>query len=289
MNAVEHLPVNEKVLHRHATLARQARAVERAERRAAATSASAWTMFGPKPAELQRRAPQACSGLDGDARARRAGEGDEVDARIAYDRLAHRRTAVQDVEDAGREARVEKICASIWMQVGASGGALNTTALPAAMAGPTLWQAMLNGALNGTMAPTTPTGKRSSMASLPAPSSLPSSGTCLPSMRIASSAQKPIVSAERLTSMRVSLSALPVSSVMAQAIASLRSRISACTLLRRSARRYPGAAAAHAPIPPWRSLGRRSLDSLRPPSSPLCHYRGRRRRRSRRRRTSHRR
>ena len=49
--------------------------------------------------------------------------------------------------------------------------------LPAAIAGAILCAARLNGALNGVIAATTPTGKRSSQASLPAPIALPSSGT----------------------------------------------------------------------------------------------------------------
>ena len=109
-------------------------------------------------------------------------------------------------------------------------------ALPAARAGAILWQARLNGALKGVMPATTPTGKRSRKANLPAPIAVPSSGTCSPSIRIASSAESRIVSCDRVTSARASLIAFPVSRDMTSAMASARSTRSAATLRSSAAR-----------------------------------------------------
>ncbi len=119
---------------------------------------------------------------------------------------------------------------------GDCGGALSTMALPAAMAGAILWHARLKGALKGVMPATTPTGKRSRNASLPAPIAVPSSGTCSPSIRMASSAESRIVSWDRVTSARASLIALPVSRDMVSAMPSARSTTRAATLRRSAAR-----------------------------------------------------
>ena len=64
------------------------------------------------------------------------------------------------IESAGVPASTNS-CASIWDNPGVCGAGFQTTALPAAIAGPILWQARLNGALNGVIAATTPTGNGS--------------------------------------------------------------------------------------------------------------------------------
>ena len=49
-------------------------------------------------------------------------------------------------------------CARRSAESGVAVPGFSTTALPPASAGPTLWQAIASGSLNGVMAPTTPTG-----------------------------------------------------------------------------------------------------------------------------------
>ena len=88
---------------------------------------------------------------------------------------------------------------------------LRITELPAASAGPTLWQGRFNGKLNGVMHATTPQGTRSVKPNLPAPSAAASSGKTSPVIRLASSAESSIVSAARATSDRASARILPSS------------------------------------------------------------------------------
>ena len=99
----------------------------------------------------------------------------------------------------GRPAS-SRISTSVSAESGVSLAGLRITALPAASAGPTLWQTRLSGKLNGVIAATTPHGTRSVKPSLPAPPGAPSSGSTSPPSRLASSAESSIVSAARLTS-----------------------------------------------------------------------------------------
>lgn len=202
---------------------------------ASAMSASACTMVGPLPpsSSATRRRPLAAlisapTRLDPvkvtkSTRGSRTSAGPTV---LPYSRLTN----------PGGVPASANISASLLTTHEACGGALSTIELPAASAGAILWQARLNGALNGVMPATTPTGKRSSSASLPAPIALPSSGTCSPWMRIASSAESSSVSCERITSAFASLIDLPVSRDMISATASARSRSSALTRRNSAAR-----------------------------------------------------
>ena len=112
----------------------------------------------------------------------------------------------------------------------------STTGQPAAMAGATLWATRLSGKLNGAMAPTTPTGSRTTTPSLPAPASLASIGTSSPARRRASTAEKVSVSAQRATSARAWAIGLPASRARVRAMTSARSRISPAARSRIAAR-----------------------------------------------------
>ena len=144
------------------------------------------------------------------------------------------------------------------MTPGHCGGAFSTTTLPAASAGPILWHARFTGALNGVIAATTPMGKRSSMAILPKPIGEASRGTCSPSMRTASSAERLSVSTDRSISAPLSRIGLPVSRLIVSAMAGLRATSNWATRRRIFARSVAGsfAAAAFAPTAAARARSR---------------------------------
>src|SRR5207247_685192 len=74
----------------------------------------------------------------------------------------------QEIAAGGRPAS-SRISTSRSAERGVSLAGLTITALPAARAGPTLWQTRLSGKLNGVMATTTPHGTRNVKPNLPAP------------------------------------------------------------------------------------------------------------------------
>ena len=73
-----------------------------------------------------------------------------------------------------------RISVSLSAESGVSDAGLTMTVLPAANAGPTLWQTRLSGKLNGAMAATTPQGTRSVKPSFLEPVGSASSGTVSP-------------------------------------------------------------------------------------------------------------
>ena len=102
---------------------------------------------------------------------------------------------------------------------------LSTTELPAAKAGPTLWQTRLSGKLKGVIAATTPQGTRSVKPSRPAPPGALSSGRTSPDNRLASSAERSSVSAARETSKRPSARVFPSSELSVCPSSGVRWRI----------------------------------------------------------------
>ena len=100
---------------------------------------------------------------------------------------------------------------------GVSVGGLAITALPAAKAGPTLWQRRFRGKLNGLMATTTPHGTLRVKPNFPCPPEAASRGMVSPRILFASSADSSMVSAARTTSNLDSHRALPDSLVIRRA------------------------------------------------------------------------
>ena len=119
---------------------------------------------------------------------------------------------------------------------GVSLAGLRITALPAANAGPILWQTRFNGKLKGVIAATTPQGTRSVKPSLPAPPGAPSSGSTSPESRLASSAESSIVSRARETSATPSARILPSSVLIRRPSFSVRWPISSAAFLSTSER-----------------------------------------------------
>ena len=99
---------------------------------------------------------------------------------------------------------------------------LSTTAQPAASAGAILCATRLSGKLNGLIAPTTPTGRRSVNASLPTPAWEASIGTISPASLRASTAAKVYVDIARWASTRAAFIGLPASSEIVRATSSWR-------------------------------------------------------------------
>ena len=83
------------------------------------------------------------------------------------------------IASGGRPAS-SSISVSFRAERGVSEAGLMITALPPAMAGPTLWQTRFSGKLNGEIAATTPTGTRSVKPSWPVQVGAPSRGMVSP-------------------------------------------------------------------------------------------------------------
>ncbi len=123
---------------------------------------------------------------------------------------------------AGRPAS-SSISVSLSADSGVSLAGFMTTALPPAIAGPTLCATRLSGKLKGEMATTMPTGTRTvkpNFISLPGAAS---SGIVSPKSRFASSADQVMVWTHRSTSSRPSLMTLPSSLVIVSPRSCLRS------------------------------------------------------------------
>jgi len=114
------------------------------------------------------------------------------------------------IPSAGNPAS-SRISVSFSADSGVSVAGLAMTALPPAIAGPTLWHTRFSGKLKGLIATTTPQGTRIATPNLPLPPGAPSSGTVSPCSRLASSAEPMIVSIARLASNRPSAMILPSS------------------------------------------------------------------------------
>ena len=114
---------------------------------------------------------------------------------------------------------------------GVSVAGLMMQALPAAIAGPTLWHTRCSGKLNGLMPTTTPHGTRRVKPSLPFTPGAPSSGITSPERRFASSADSTMISRARVASICASARILPSSWVMVRARSSARSRIRSATFI----------------------------------------------------------
>ena len=117
---------------------------------------------------------------------------------------------------------------------------MSTTAQPAASAGAILCATRLSGKLNGEIAPTTPIGTRSVMASLPSPACEPSMGTTSPASLRASTAAIVYVDIARATSTRAAFSGLPASAEISRAASSARRPSAPATRTRISARLCAG-------------------------------------------------
>ena len=113
---------------------------------------------------------------------------------------------------------------------------LRSTALPAAKAGPTLWQTVLSGALKGVMAATRPSGTRMAKPIRSAPPGAPSKGTSSPSIRLASSAESVSVWSARAISPSASLTGKPASATSVSRKAPSRSATRSRTRWRMAAR-----------------------------------------------------
>ena len=90
-----------------------------------------------------------------------AGEGDPVDAAVLGERRAGRvgAEAVHDVEDAGRQAGLERPAGpAASPDVGVSSAGLSTTVLPHASAGAIFQDSSISGKFHGEIAATTPAG-----------------------------------------------------------------------------------------------------------------------------------
>ena len=125
----------------------------------------------------------------------------------------------------GRPAS-ESVRASSSADRGVDEAGFSTTGQPAAIAGASLWHTRFRGKLNGEMAPTTPTGSRRMIPSLPAPAPLDSIGTTSPARLRASTAAKVRVSTHRAASPRACFIGLPASRQMVRAKVSARSATS---------------------------------------------------------------
>ena len=97
---------------------------------------------------------------------------------------------------------------------GVSLAGLRTTAFPAARAGPTLWQTRFRGKLKGVIAATTPQGTRRVKPNFPAPLDAALRSSVSPVRRLASSADRVIVSWARDASPIPSERILPSSRVI---------------------------------------------------------------------------
>ncbi len=125
-----------------------------------------------------------------------------------------------------------RISVSFRADSGVSVAGLITTALPAARAGPTLWQTRFRGKLNGLIATTTPHGTRRVTPNRLPPLGSPSSGTVSPWIRLASSADPMIVSTARRASPRPSAMILPSSVEMSRPSSSFRASMSSAAFFR---------------------------------------------------------
>ena len=119
---------------------------------------------------------------------------------------------------------------------GVSVAGLTITALPPAMAGPTLWQTRFSGKLNGVMATTIPHGTRSVTPNFPLPDGTASSGTVSPCSRRAASADSFSVSTAREASSLPSARILPSSSEIVRPNSSTRAAMRSAALRRMAAR-----------------------------------------------------
>ena len=126
---------------------------------------------------------------------------------------------------------------SLSEESGVSEAGLSSTALPPAIAGPTLCATRLSGKLNGVIAATMPHGTRRVNPSLPTPPGVASNGTVSPCKSRAASADKSRVSIARPASMRPSASTLPSSRLIRQARSSCCSAMSCAVRRRISTRR----------------------------------------------------
>ncbi len=120
----------------------------------------------------------------------------------------------------------------------------STTAHPAASAGATLCATRLKGKLKGEIAPTTPMGRRSVNASLPAPAGDASIGTTSPASLRASTAAIVNVETARDASTRAAFMGLPASAEIVRATSSARSSTSRAVRSRIAARSCAGSGSA---------------------------------------------
>ena len=125
-----------------------------------------------------------------------------------------------------------RISVSLSAESGVSVAGFTMTALPPAMAGPTLWQTRLRGKLKGLIATTTPQGTRMVTPNFPPPPGAPSRGTVSPCSRLASSAEPVIVSMARLASSRPSAMILPSSFEIVCPSSSWRRAITSAAFIR---------------------------------------------------------
>ena len=119
-----------------------------------------------------------------------------------------------------------------------------TTAQPAARAGAILWATRLKGKLNGEIAPTTPIGTRSVMATFPVPAGEASIGTTSPASLRASTAAMVKVDVARAASMRAAFIGLPASDEIVRATSSARSSTRRAVRSRIAARSCAGIGSA---------------------------------------------
>ena len=105
---------------------------------------------------------------------------------------------------------------------GVSVAGFTMTLLPAARAGPTLWQTRWRGKLNGLIARTTPHGTRTVNPNFLVTPGAPSSGTTSLPSRFASSAERAMISVARVTSNLASPMIFPSSRVIVRARSSAR-------------------------------------------------------------------
>ena len=148
---------------------------------------------------------------------------------------------IQAMASSGSPASI-RTSTSFNAESGVSVAGLMSTALPPAMAGPTLCATRFKGKLKGVIAATIPTGTRRVNPSLPTPPGAASSGNTSPVMRRASSAERSMVSAARATSSLPSARILPSSVEIIVPRSSTRSRISAAAWRRISHRCIAGIA-----------------------------------------------
>ena len=92
-----------------------------------------------------------------------------IDAGMRDERGADVAIGGHDVEHAGREPAASAASASTNTSSGVSGAGLNTIGQPAASTGAIFAAADMSGPLNGTIAPTTPIGSRTTSAGAIAP------------------------------------------------------------------------------------------------------------------------
>ena len=121
-------------------------------------------------AELERAAGDALAAERRDAPAGRgrAGERDLVDARVAHEQLGHLAVGGDDVEHARRQAdRLGDLGDHVGLARAPPATTLSTTVQPASSAGAILLAMSGIGAFHGMIAPTTPTGSRTSRPNPP--------------------------------------------------------------------------------------------------------------------------